>query len=105
MLLGNFDPHAGFHVDMRAAIVTAFLLGTISSVACHSPAGVIRPVIYARYDEAASAMRSAPLVVVARISDSSLTGNGRCVEKAPEVGGPMCPRIPLHLARITADIL
>ncbi|MBZ5728421.1 MAG: hypothetical protein LAP87_25995 [Acidobacteriia bacterium] len=77
----------------------------LSSIACRSPASVIRPVIYAQDDEAASAMRSAPLIVLARISDLSMTGDGKCVEKPPEVGGPMCPSIPLYLARIRADVL
>jgi len=50
-------------------------------------------------------MRSAPLIVLARISALSMTGDGKCVEKPPEVGGPMCASIPLYLARITADVL
>ena len=50
-------------------------------------------------------MRSAPLILLVKISALSLTGDRRCVEKPSEVGGPMCPAIPLHLARITADVL
>jgi hypothetical protein len=98
----------GFNIGMsplRATTLATLALVTTSCVACHSPASVIRPVIYARDEEAASAMRSAPLVVLVRISTVGMTGNGRCVEKPPEVGGPMCPRIPLYLARITADTL
>jgi len=89
----------------RATTLAAVSFVVISSVGCHSPASVIRPVIYAQNDEAASAMRSAPLIVLVRISTLSMTGDGKCVKKPPEVGGPMCPPIPLYLARIRADVL
>lgn len=89
----------------RVPTLAALSLVTISAVACHSPASVMRPVIYAHDDEAASAMRSAPIILLVRISDSNLTGFGKCVAKPPEVGGPLCPTVPLHLARIKADVL
>jgi hypothetical protein len=75
------------------------------SVACSSPANVIRPVIYAQDDQAAFAMRSAPVILLVRIAVRSMTGDVRNVKKPPEVGGPMVPTIPLHLARINADTL
>ena len=50
-------------------------------------------------------MRSAPLIFVARISEVNLTGAMRDVAKPPDVGGPSLPTIPLHLARINADVL
>jgi hypothetical protein len=77
----------------------------LSSTACHSPATVIRPVIYAQDDEAASAMRSAPVILLVRIADLKMTGDVRSVKKPLGVGGPMVPAIPLHLARISADVL
>jgi len=104
----NIKVAIGFNIGMSpftAMILTTLSLVTISSVACHSPATVIRPVIYAQDDEAASAMRSAPLILLVKISALSLTGDRKCVEKPSEVGGPMCPAIPLHLARIKADVL
>lgn len=61
--------------------------------------------IYAQDDEAARAMRSAQLIPVVRVTELKLTGEERMVEKPPEVGGPMVPRIPLYLARIRADVL
>lgn len=88
-----------------AATLTALSFVTISSIACHSPATVIRPMIYAQDDEAASVMRSAPMILLVKISALSMTGDRRCVAKPPQVGGPMCPTIPLHLARIRADVL
>jgi hypothetical protein len=45
------------------------------------------------------------LVLVVRITKCDLVGDKKMVEKPPEVGGPMVPRIPLYLARIRADAL
>jgi hypothetical protein len=50
-------------------------------------------------------MRSAPVILLVRLAGLTLTGDARSVEKPPEVGGPMVPTIPLHLARISADVL
>jgi hypothetical protein len=73
--------------------------------ACGSPGRAIRPVIYAQDDLAALDMRSAPVILVVKITTANLTGDMRMVEKPPEVAGPMTPTIPLHLARIRADVL
>jgi hypothetical protein len=104
----NVNSAIGFNIVMlpfRATTLAALSFVTLSSVACHSPATVIRPVIYAQDDEAASAMRSAPVIVLVRIADLKMTGDVRSVEKPPGVGGPMVSAIPLHLARISADVL
>lgn len=88
----------------RATTWTALSFVMLSSVACHSAATVIRPVIYPQ-DEAASAMRSAPRILLVRIAALRMTGAAKCVEKPPGVGGPMCPTIPLHSAQINAEVL
>lgn len=90
---------------LQAATLAALLIGTLLSVACDSPGRVIRPVIYAENDQAAVAMRSAPVILLVRIAGLKMTGDVRNVAKPPEVGGPMVPTIPLHLARINADVL
>ena len=90
---------------LRATTLAALSIGVLLSAGCGSPVNVIRPVIYAQDDQAASAMRSAPVILLVRITGLKLTGDVRNVEKPPEVGGPMVPAIPLHLARITADVL
>ena len=89
----------------RATTYATLSIVALLSVACGSPANVIRPVIYAQDDQAAFAMRSAPLILLIRIAGLQMTGDVRTVEKPPEVGGPMVPAIPLHLARIRADVL
>ena len=61
--------------------------------------------IYAQDDEAALPMRSAPEILLVKISAAKLTGDTRTVAKPAEVGGPMTPTSPLYLARIRADIL
>lgn len=83
----------------------ALLTGALLSAACVSPARVIRPVIYADDDQAAAAMRTAPAILLVRIAGVRMTGDKRMVAKPLEVGGPNAPAIPLHLARITADVL
>jgi hypothetical protein len=75
------------------------------SAACGAPGRSIQPVIYPQNDQAALAMRSAPVVLVIKITAVKLPGDMRTVAKPPEVGGPMTPTIPLYLARIRADVL
>ena len=50
-------------------------------------------------------MRSAPLIILVKIAGVELTGDVRSVDKLPGVGGPMTATVPLHLARINADVL
>jgi hypothetical protein len=66
---------------------------------------VIRPIIHAKDEQKAAAMRSASLVVLAEIQAVEVFDKPRGVEKPPEVGGPMIPVIPLQLARISAEPL
>ena len=61
--------------------------------------------IYADGDQAAVAMRMAPVILLVRITGPKMTGDERGVAKPPEVEGPNAPTIPLHLARIHADVL
>lgn len=63
---------------------------------------VIRPIIHANDEQKAASMRAAPLVVLAEIKAVEVFEKPREVEKPPELGGPMIPVIPLHLARILA---
>jgi len=85
--------------------LAVLLTGVLLSGACGSPVSAIRPVIYADYDQAAAAMRTAPVILLVRIAGLRMTGEERNVAKPPEVGGPNAPTIPLHLARINADVL
>jgi hypothetical protein len=89
----------------RATTWATLSIAALLSVACRSPANVIRPVIYAQNDQAAFAMRSASVILLVRIAGLKMIGDVRSVGKPPEVGGPMLPTIPLHLARIGADVL
>ncbi|MGH9628375.1 MAG: hypothetical protein ACRD7E_08565 [Bryobacteraceae bacterium] len=50
-------------------------------------------------------MKSAPLVVFAEVVSAKLVSRARQVEKPHAVPGPMTPTIPLHLARISANVL
>jgi hypothetical protein len=90
---------------LRVIALVALSIGALLSVACGSPANAIRPVIYADDDEAAAAMRATPVILLVRIAGLKMTGDVRSVAKPPAVGGPMVPTIPLHLARINADVL
>ena len=86
----------------RFGIVAALVAG---AAAARSPGRAILPVIYAQDDQAALAMRSAPVVLVVRVTAVKLPGDTRIVEKPQEVGGPMTRTIPLYLARIRAKVL
>ena len=66
---------------------------------------VIRPIIRAKDEQKAASIRAASLVVLAEIQAVEVLEKPRDVEKPPEVGGPMIPFIPLHLARILAKPL
>jgi hypothetical protein len=65
----------------------------------------IRPIIFADDEQKTTAMRTAPLIFVAKIQDTDVHGEPRQVEKPASVGGPMVPTIPLYLARISAKPL
>lgn len=82
-------------------------LGALTVVisACRSPWEVIPPVIHAKPEDKAAAMISAPVIIIAEVQDAKLYNRPREVEKPPEVGGPMMPRIPLDLAKVSANVL
>ena len=105
----NIAPSIGFNRIMppvRVVLITVILwVCELFSVACGSPGRSIQPVIYAQDDQAALAMRSAPAILLVKITTVKLPGDMRTVVKPPEVGGPMTPTIPLYLARIRADVL
>jgi hypothetical protein len=90
---------------ISTAALTATLLVASYGTACRSPARAIKPVVYARDDQAAIAMRSAPVILAIKITAKKLTGDVKMVERPQAVGGPILTRIPLHLARIQADTL
>jgi hypothetical protein len=51
-------------------------------------------------------MKSAPSIVVAEIQDVKFVSNEpREVDKPPGIGGPVVPRIPLYLARMSAKVM
>jgi hypothetical protein len=73
---------------------------------CHPVQDAIVPVIPATASARAAAMKSAPVVVIAEIQSESLVSKRpKQVEKPEGIGGPMAPRIPLYLAKITAKAL
>src|SRR5579872_4464160 len=90
---------------LRATTWAALSILALLTGACDSPARIIRPVIYAEDDQAAIAMSSAPVILFVNITRVKMTGDVRNVAKPPQVGGPMVPAIPLHLARINAEVL
>lgn len=102
-------PSIGFNRIMppvRVVLITVILWACeMFSAACRSPGRIIQPVIYGQDDQAALAMRSAPVILLVKITTVKLPGDMRTVVKPPEVGGPMTPTIPLYLARIRADVL
>src|ERR1700730_7990788 len=91
---------------VRVVLITVILwICELFSAACGWPGRSIQPVIYAQDDQAALAMKSAPVILLVKITAVKLPGDMRTVAKPPEVGGPMTPTIPLYLARIRADVL
>ncbi len=56
-------------------------------------------------DEAAQAMRSAPVILAIEVIDRTMTADVRTVGKPAETGGAVVYTIPLHLARIRAKVL
>jgi hypothetical protein len=93
-----------YRVNSASHLLFGILAGVVFSAAQESPGLAIRPVIYAMDEEAARAMKSAPVILLAEVAEVTPTGDARLVEKPPEVGGPMTPTIPLHLARIRAKV-
>src|ERR1700691_5513828 len=69
--------------------MSGLLACVLVSGACNSPAHAIRPVIYARDDDAALAMRSASEILLVEVSTANLSGNLRNVNKPTGMGGPM----------------
>jgi hypothetical protein len=91
-------------MDSVRFLMFGLLVCAVVSEARGSPADAIAPAIYARDDEAAAAMKSAPLILLVKVRTVKLTGEVRVVDKPPEIGGPMTPTIPLHLACIRAQV-
>lgn len=90
----------------RVVLITGILwVCELFSAACGSPGRSIRPVIYAQNDQASLAMRSAPVILLVKITTVKLPGDLRTVARPAEVGGPMTPAIPSYLARVEADVL
>jgi len=82
-----------------------FLAAALLTAACNSPSRAIQPVIHARDEDKYQAMKTAPVILLAEIVGAKLVSGAREVEKPKEVGGPMAPTIPLHLARVSARVL
>ena len=97
-------PLRHYRMDSVRFLMFGLLVCAVVSEARGSPADAIAPAIYARDDEAAAAMKSAPLILLVKVRTVKLTGEVRVVDKPPEIGGPMTPTIPLHLACIRAQV-
>jgi hypothetical protein len=65
----------------------------------------LHPLIRASNEDKYQAMKSAPLIVVARITSIKLMDFAPAVKKPHELGGPKGPTIPLYLVRISASVL
>jgi len=90
------------------ALVKSYFAGMLAvafvTAGCQSSPEAIRPVIHTNEDRIA-AMRSAPIILVAEIQGAKLLpGDPRAVDKPPNIGGPMAPRILLDLAEISATV-
>lgn len=81
------------------------LLGAVAGSSCGTRAGAIRAVIHPDEETRATAMRAAPVVAVVRMTGVRLTGDERLVEKPPGTAGLQVDRIPLHLARMDAEVV
>jgi len=78
------------------------IAAALAVVSCNSPARKVRPVILARPGAKYQAMKSAPLIVIAKVLDYKLVSGPREVEDPGDSFNP--PRmLPLHLARISAN--
>lgn len=86
-------------------LISGLLVCALVSEARDSPANAVRPVIYARDDEAALAMKSAALILLVEVTAVKLSGDVRAVDKPPGIGGPTTSTISLRLARIRAKVL
>lgn len=89
----------------RLRMVCVVWVGLLGVSSCRAPVSPVPAVIYASDEEAGRAMREAPLIVIVRIGEAKLTGEERMVEKPAGVGGPNVPAIPLHLAKVSAEVL
>ncbi len=78
------------------------IAAALAVVSCNLPARKVRPVILTRPEAKYQAMKSAPLIVIAKVLGSKLVSGPREVEDPGNSSNP--PRkIPLHLAWISAD--
>ena len=82
-----------------------WLVAALGAIGCQSPERILRPVIHSNKEERISAIRLAPIVPMVEIQDHTLSRQPREVDKPPQIGGPMMPRIPLYLAKISAKVL
>jgi hypothetical protein len=73
--------------------------------ACNSPVRTIRPVIHARPEDKYAAMKSAPVIVIAEVLDYKLISGPHQVERPSDALNPRSSMIPLHLARMSANVL
>jgi hypothetical protein len=86
-----------------AAIIALVALGVTTS--CHSPARSLEPILHARPEDRYPSMRAATDVLLVKILHSALVSGPRDTPKPAELGGPATPTIPLHLARVRAQVL
>jgi hypothetical protein len=90
---------------MATRYLNAFVAVALVGVGCNSPGRVIRPVIHYYEDDKYGAMKSAPVIVLAKILDAESASAERQVEKPNGMGGPDSPTIPMMLSRISARVL
>src|SRR5580698_1726629 len=74
-------------------------------VGCNSPARIVRPLILTQPEAKYLAMKSAPLIVIAEVSDYKLVSGPREVEQPGDALNPKSTMVPLHLARMSANVL
>ena len=108
MPVALFELMKGLTLGMTLVIGARFcvFLAAVGAVTCgcRSPRDLLQPTISAPAARAI-AMKTAPLIAVAEIQGTSVYHQPRQVEKPDGVGGPMVPRIPLYLAKMSAKIL
>ena len=103
-------PGVKWYIAMTLKLTVHFcgwiVLANLVSTGCNSARNAIIPVIPASASARAAAMKSAPIIVIAEIQIAGLTSRQpKEVEKPEGIGGPMVPRIPLYLAKISAKPL
>lgn len=69
------------------------------------PALALRPIIHVRDEERYEAMKSAPEIIVGKITNLRVVGFAPKVPKPPDVGGPFTTTIPMYLVQAWANVL